>query len=44
MNSLRYFLRSIAFSALCGPVRLRRIGVLAGRAIGGWLAALLIRR
>ena len=44
MNPLRYFLRSIAFSALRGPVRLRYLGVLAGRAIGGWLATLIMGR
>lgn len=44
MNPLRYFLRAIAFSALRGPIRLRYVGVLAGRAIGGWLVALLTGR
>lgn len=39
-----YFLRSLAFSALRGPVRVRYVGVLAGRAIGGWLAYRLIGR
>ncbi len=44
MNPLRYFLRAIAFSAFRGRIRLRYVGVLAGRAIGGWLAALLMGR
>jgi hypothetical protein len=45
MNPLRYFLRSIAFSALRGwPIRARYVGVLAARAVGGWLAYRLIGR
>jgi len=44
MNPLRYFLRSIAYAALRGPIRLRYLGVLAGRALGGWLAYSLLRR
>ena len=44
MNPLRYFLRAIAFAALRGPMRPRYVGVVAGRAIGGWLAARLIGR
>lgn len=44
MNPLRYLLRAIAFSALRGPVRLRYLGVLAGRAIGGWFAARILGR
>lgn len=44
MKPLRYLLRAIAFSALRGPVRLRYVGVLAGRAIGGWIAYRLIGR
>lgn len=39
MNPLRYFLRAIAFSVLRGwPIRTQYVGVLAGRAIGGWIA------
>ena len=42
MNPVRYFLRALAFSALRGwPLRARYVGVLAGRAIGGYLASLL---
>lgn len=44
MNPVRYFLRAISFSALRGPIRLRYIGILAGRAIGGWFAFWLIGR
>lgn len=44
MNPLRYFLRALGFSALRGPIRLRYVGVLAGRAIGGWFAALFMGR
>jgi hypothetical protein len=44
MNPLRYFLRALAFSALRGPIRARYLGILAGRAIGGWLAYALIGR
>ena len=44
MKPLRYFLRAIAYAALRGPVRLRYVGVLAGRAVGGWLAYSLTRR
>lgn len=44
MSPLRYFLRSIAYAALRGPIRLRYLGVLAGRAIGGWLAYCLMPR
>jgi hypothetical protein len=42
VNPLRYFLRALAFSALRGRrIRTRYALALAGRAIGGWLAALL---
>lgn len=44
MNPARYFLRAMAFSALRGPIRLRYAGILAGRAIGGWLAYWLLSR
>lgn len=44
MNPLRYFLHALAFSTLRGPVRLRYLGVLVGRALGGWLAYSLIGR
>lgn len=44
MNPLRYFLRALTISALRGPIRLRYVGILAGRAIGGWLAYRLIGR
>ncbi len=45
MNPFRYLLGSIAFSALRGyRIRGRYVGVLAGRAAGGWLASLLLKR
>jgi hypothetical protein len=45
VNPLRYLLRALAFSALRGwPVRARYVGVLAGRAVGGWLAAVILGR
>jgi hypothetical protein len=45
LNPLRYFLRAVAFSALRGwPIRLRYVGMIAGRALGGWLAYRLIGR
>jgi hypothetical protein len=45
VNPLRYFLRALAFSALRGwPIRLRYVGVIAGRAIGGWCAYRLMPR
>lgn len=45
MNPLRYFLRAVAFSALRGArIRARYVGVLVGRAIGGWIAYRLLRR
>lgn len=44
MNPLRYLLRAVVFLALRGPIRQRYVGVLAGRAIGGWLAYALIGR
>lgn len=45
MSALRYFLRAFAFSALRGwPVRARHVGILAGRAVGGWIAYRLLRR
>ena len=44
MNPLRYFLRALAFSALRGRIRGRYVGVLTGRAIGGWVAAVLLGR
>ena len=45
MSPVRYFMRALAFSALRGG-RLsgRYVGVLAGRAIGGFIASLIIRR
>jgi hypothetical protein len=44
MNPLRYLLRSIVYAALRGPIRMRYLGVLAGRAIGGWLVSSLMPR
>lgn len=45
MNPLRYFLRSLAFSALRGyRVNPRVLGIVAGRSLGGFLVALLQRR
>lgn len=45
MNALRYFLRALAFSALRGwPIKARYVGVIAGRAIGGWVARKLLSR
>jgi hypothetical protein len=36
---MRYFLRAVAFALVRGSrIRPRYIGVLAGRAVGGWLA------
>ena len=44
MSPLRYFLRALAFSALRGrPIRARYAWVLVGRAIGGCVAALILR-
>lgn len=44
MNPLRYFLRTLAFSALrSGRISGRYACVLAGRAIGGCVAALILR-
>lgn len=44
MNPLRYLMRSLGFSWLaCGRPSGRRVGVLAGRAIGGCVAALILR-
>lgn len=41
MNPLRYFVRAIGFSWLAyGHVTGRRIRVLVGRALGGWLTGL----
>lgn len=45
MNPFRYLLRALAFSALRGyRIRGRYVGVLTGRAIGGWLASRLLGR
>jgi hypothetical protein len=45
VNPLRYLLQALAFSALHGcPVRARHVGVLARRAIGGWIACPLFGR
>lgn len=45
MNPLRYFPRALAFSVLRGcPIRARYIAVLAGRALGGWIACRLLGR
>ena len=43
MNPLRYLMRSLGFSWLAyGRPSGRRVGVLVGRAIGGFLASLLL--
>ena len=45
MNPVRYLLRSLGFSWLAyGRPSPRRVGVLGGRAIGGWIAAALLGR
>ena len=45
MNPLRYCLRALAFSGLRGyRIRPRYVGVLAGRAVGGWIAYRLLGR
>jgi hypothetical protein len=45
VNPLRYLARALGFSWLAyGRPSGRRVGVLAGRAIGGWLAGLLLGR
>lgn len=45
MTALRYFLRALAFSALRGGrISARYAWVLAGRAIGGWIAGALLGR
>ncbi len=43
VNPLRYLARSLGFSWLAyGRPSRRRVGVLVGRAIGGWLAGVLL--